>query len=230
MNRSIQKMFNQISDTYSIVNHVLTIGMDNLWRKKAAKSAACTDGNLWLDVCCGTGEMTMCLSKLSKKKAKVIAIDFSLPMMRKAMENSNAKQIVFTQADVTRLPFQNNTFDVITISFATRNLNVSSNNLSRCLGEFYRVLKSGGQFINLETSQPKINLIRTLFHLYVKSTVKPIGSLISGNNNAYNYLSSSMQKFYDPYELSAKIKQSGFTKVTFKRLMFGAVAIHQATK
>jgi len=230
MSRFIQKMFTEVPRTYKLLNHLLTFGQDIFWRRRAARAAAAGGGTLWLDACSGTGDMAACLSHLAGDGTNIVAADFSFPMMSKAMEKSNAKRIRFTLADVGCLPFQDNCFDVIIISFATRNINLTKDNLLKCLEEFYRVLKPDGQFVNLDTSQPKFAPIRWMFHLYIKATVRPIGRLISGSDPAYTYLSHSMHHFYRPEKLAEIIRQAGFCEVRFNRMLFGAAAIHQAIK
>lgn len=230
MGQPIQKMFTEVPHTYRLLNHLLTLGQDTFWRRRASKIAASGGGTWWLDACSGTGEMATRLSHLARDGTCIVMADFSLPMMSKAMEKPEAKHIAFTLADVSRLPFQDNSFDVITISFATRNLNISQDNLLKCLREFHRVLKPSGRFVNLETSQPRFTLIRWMFHLYVKATVSPIGRLVSGSDTAYTYLSHSMRHFYSPEELAEIIRQAGFCEVSFSRMLFGAAAIHKAIK
>lgn len=230
MKQPIQKMFTEVPQTYRLLNHLLTLGQDTIWRRRAARIAALGGGTRWLDACSGTGEMATCLSHLATDGTSIIAADFCLPMMSKAMEEPEAEHITFTLSDVSRLPFRDNSFDAITISLATRNLNISQNNLLKCLREFHRVLKPGGRFVNLETSQPRFAPIRWVFHLYVKLTVSPIGRLVSGSDTAYTYLSHSMRHFYSPEELAEIIRQAGFCEVGFNRMLFGAAAIHKATK
>jgi len=223
-------MFTEVPRTYKLLNHLLTFGQDIFWRRRAARVAAAGGGTLWLDACSGTGDMATCLSHLAGNGTNIVAVDFSLPMMSRAMKNSNVKRITFTLADVSCLPFQDNSFDVIIISFATRNINLTKDNLLKCLQEVYRALKSGGQFVNLDTSQPKFAPIRWMFHLYINATVKPIGRLISGSDLAYTYLSHSLRHFYSPEKFAEIIHQAGFCEVRFNRMLFGAAAIHTAIK
>jgi len=230
MSQPIQKMFAEVPQTYRHLNHLLTLGQDTIWRRRAARIAASGGGTRWLDACSGTGEMAVCLSHLATDGTSIVAADFSLPMMGKAMEKPEGKHIAFTLADGSRLPFRGNSFDAVTISFATRNLNISRDNLLKCLREFHRVLKPSGRFVNLETSQPGFAPIRWMFHLYVKATVSPIGRLVSGSDTAYTYLSHSMRRFYSPEELAEIIRQAGFCEVSFNRMLFGAAAIHKAIK
>jgi len=230
MSQPIQKMFTEVPQTYRLLNHLLTLGQDIVWRRRVAEIAASGGGTRWLDACGGTGEMATCLSHLATDGTSIVVADFSPPMMSKAMEKPEAKGIAFTLADVSRLPFRDNSFDVITISFATRNLNISQDNLLKCLREFHRVLKPSKRFVNLETSQPRFAPIRWMFHLYVRATVSPIGRLVSSSDTAYTYLSHSMRHFYSPEELAEIIRQAGFCEVSFNRMLFGAVAIHKAIK
>ncbi|MBM3133522.1 MAG: ubiquinone/menaquinone biosynthesis methyltransferase, partial [Chloroflexi bacterium] len=214
MTTPIRDIFTEVPRTYEFLNHSLTFGQDILWRKEVARIVAGGGGKLWLDACSGTGELTVHLSKRASPDAVIITADFSVPMMRKALSRPEAGRVSFTIADVTRLPFRNESFDAITLSFATRNIE-SAGNLDTCLAEFHRVLKPGGRFVMLETSQPKHRPVRWLFHLYVKMTVRPIGQLVSGSSRAYAYLSQSMRAFHSPEELAEIIRTAGFLEVTF---------------
>ncbi len=230
MSNSIQKIYTKVPRTYEFLNHLLTFGQDIIWRKKAARIAASAGGTRWLDACGGTGETAGYLSELSTDSTSIVIADFSLPMMHEATKKPNLKRIQFVLSDVGRLPFQDDSFDAITISFATRNINTSRANLLKCLREFHRVLKPGGVFVNLETSQPRSRLIRRLFHLYVKLTVQPIGQLISGSNTAYAFLSHTIRRFYGAEGLGEIIRQAGFSKVSINRMFLGVAAIHTAQK
>ncbi len=122
------------------------------------------------------------------------------------------------------------TFDLVTISFATRNININRDALVHCLGEFHRILKPGGRFINLETSQPSSLVMKKLFHKYVKLFVKPIGQFLSGSRAGYAYLSHTIPRFYSADEFADLIHQAGFEEVTFNRMLHGVAAIHKAVK
>lgn len=230
MNKGIQKVFSEVSNTYEVVNHVLTFGLDTLWRRKAAKVAAMGDGTRWMDMCSGTGQTAIYLRRLAEKNTMVIAADFCLPMLRKAIVKPEAHPIAFTLADADALPFRDSTFDLITISLATRNIHVNRESLLRCLGEFYRILRPGGRFVNLETSQPPVRLVRKLFHLYVRLMVRHLGYIISGSRAGYAYLSHTIPRFYSADEFSDILRQTGFLKVHFHYMVFGVVAIHKAVK
>lgn len=235
MNKAIQKFYSRIWGSYELINTILTLGLDARWRRKAVKLAVELNDNpeRFLDICSGTGQTALKLAKRLPAAAQIFAADFSHQMLRTAAEKANQKglkNISFTLTDALYLPFENNSFDMITITFATRNLNAKPGHLLKAFREFHRVLKPGGSFLNLETSQPPVPIIRRLFHLYVKLTVKPVGRLISGSEPSYAYLSSSIRDFYSARQLEAILYEAGFETVEYKNLLFGAAALHQAYK
>jgi len=230
MKKGIQRLYSEVARTYEFVNHVLTFGLDISWRRKTAREASRKGGSYWLDVCSGTGEMALNLSRLADKKVKIVTADFSFPMLEKGREKRKIPSISPVLADAMCLPFPDGTFDLVTISFATRNINPNREILLVHLKEFQRVLKPGGLFINLETSQPSSRILRKLFHFYIKLAVKPLGYLISGSKVAYRYLSFTIPRFYGPEEFSSIIREAGFSRTTHRPLFFGAAAIHSAQK
>ena len=227
----VQKTFSPgVSRTYELVNHILTLGLDSFWRRLAARIGAASGGTQWADMCTGTGEMAACLSRLASQETSIHAVDLSLAMMAEAMKKKEARKINFVVSDVKALNFPDESLDLITISFATRNINLNRDILTETFTEFYRVLKPGGKFVNLETSQPSSWLIRWFFHTYVKLLVKPVGGLISGSYRGYSYLKHTIPRFYPPEELSEIMGQAGFEKVTYRKLLFGIAAIHIGIK
>jgi demethylmenaquinone methyltransferase/2-methoxy-6-polyprenyl-1,4-benzoquinol methylase len=230
MKKGVQKIYTEVAGTYELVNHVLTLGKDIRWRKIAARTAAETGGDNWLDVCSGTGEMVQGLSRTVDRRVTIIALDFSYPMLRRAKNKKYKSQVFFTLGDVTALPFPDSIFDLVTISFATRNINSPKNMLLGCLKEIHRILKPGGLFINLETSQPPSSFIRRLFHFYIKRFVKPIGYFFSGSKAGYSYLSYTIPRFYSAGDFSSLLYKAGFSRVSCRSLLFGIAAIHKAQK
>jgi len=230
MATGLRQIFSKIPATYELVNHLITCGLDIVWRKKLAVTALETRPLKCLDICSGTGETAIYLRKSLRTGSTVFAADFSLPMLKKAADKKEGKEIFFTAANACQLPFSDDHFDVVTLSFAARNLNVSRENLIQALTEIKRILKKEGRFINLETSQPANSLIRKLYRLYVKTVVLPVGALVSGTVAGYKYLSNSIPKFYAPEEFASIIKEAGFEGVSYKPLMFGAAALHIAVK
>jgi len=230
MSKGIQILFSEIANTYECINTFLTFGLDSSWRKKAVEVATKDGGQMWLDVCSGTGDMAALLSKYANDDTKVFSADFSLPMINKAREKKTLNCIYFMVAEASQLPFPDDTFDLVTISFATRSINDNREKLLKCFTEFHRILKPNGRFVNIETSQPQFEPIKKLFHLYLKFIVKPWGKVISGSKTSYICLSNTASKFYDADELSQVIHQAGFSKVEYERLSLGIAAIHKAVK
>lgn len=234
MNRSadkrIQEIFSEIPKTYDLINHILTFRLDILWRKRAAKIASTYRGQRWLDVCSGTGDMAGALRKAALPQTKIVALDFCLPMLKEIEKKPQGRRVSLCVSNVNALPFADNTFDVVTIAFATRNLNSSRDILLQRFQEFRRVLKPEGTFINLETTQPVSKCLRNLFHLYAGFAIKPIGYLISGSKAAYGYLSYTIPRFFNAEELADVMYRAGFKKVDFIFLSFGIAAVHTAIK
>ncbi len=223
-------MFSEIPSTYELVNHVLTLGLDILWRRKAVNLASKAGGILWVDMCSGTGETAAYLRRIAPKATAVFAVDFSLEMLKEAKHKPEAGGITFVSADIISLPFPDNTFDLITMSFAARNINLNRDALIQRFVEYRRILKPDGQFVNLETSRPPSAPVKMIMDLYIKLFVKMIGSRLSGSKAGYSYLAHTIPRFYPADELAGIIREAGFRDVTYKYLMFGVAAIHQAYK
>ena len=230
MNRGLQRVYAQIAPKYELVNHLLTLGLDIRWRRAAARQAAQAGGLRWLDVCCGTGEMALDLKRRAGAEVRIFGADFSLPMLERARAKPAASEISFVCTQADALPFADESFDLLTIAFAARNLNTTRDALVSCFRELARVLKPGGWFVNVETSQPPSRLIRTLYKTYVGLFVQQLGKLVSGHEPGYGYLASSIAGFYDADELASLLRQAGFAEVTYRRMLFGAVAVHKSVK
>lgn len=230
MKKGIRKIYSEVAGTYETVNHILTFGLDRRWRRKAARTAASAGGMHWLDVCSGTGEMAQNLIRRAPQDARITAVDGSLSMLAAAGRKPELKTAVLCVADVGSLPFPPGSFDLLTISFAARNLNPHAQGLTAYLTEFHRVLKPGGLFVNLETSQPRNPLVKRLFHLYVRWAVKPVGILFSGSRAGYSYLAYTLPRFYPAPELSGLMENAGFRQIEFSRLFLGVAAIHSGIK
>jgi len=230
INKGVQQLFTEVPRTYELINHIFTFGLDIIWRKKMARAAAKGGGHLWLDVCSGTGETALNLKKLADNETKVIALDFCEPMLRMAMKKESANNIEFAIGEAATLPFRDETFDLITLSFATRNINTWQGQLQRTLCEFRRVLKKGGRFVTVETSQPRHRFLRRMFHFYVSVFIPLIGRAISGSKTPYRYLSQTIPHFYGAEEFAGILKTAGFSVVSLNRLLLGVSAIHCAVK
>jgi demethylmenaquinone methyltransferase/2-methoxy-6-polyprenyl-1,4-benzoquinol methylase len=228
--KGVQRIYAEVAPTYERINHITTLGLDIRWRKKAALIAARKGGTLWLDICSGTGEMAQHLSALSDNGVKIFAVDFSFPMLKKLAEKDSVSNLFPVIAEAGALPFPDESFDLLTITFATRNLNQRGEILESYMKEFSRILKPGGYFVNLETSQPSIKIVRVIFHFYVKRIVKTLGWILSGSKSGYRYLSYTIPRFYGPEKFARILRKSGFSRVEYRRFLFGISALHVAKK
>ena len=227
---AIRRFFEEISATYDRINTLMTAGLDAWWRKKAAGIAARGGGTHWLDICAGTGKMTAGLSRRAVKPVTLVALDFCGAMLRRLPPMPGKAAIHRCLGDVGSLPFPDGSFDLVTIAFATRNLHTDRQHLLDCFREIHRVLRPGGRFMNLETSQPSSAFVRRLYHFAVGLGVRAIGPLVSGAAIPYEYLSSSMQTFYTAEQLAGLLAEAGFRDVRWTPMTFGAVAAHLAWK
>ena len=231
--RPLYHIFTRIPDRYDLINHVITLGMDNGWRRQAALVCLRDLPARILDICCGTGDLAVTIARMAPYTPEIIGTDYSQAMLEIAAAKASsykAQNIRFINSDVAQLPFADNHFDCIGISFAFRNLTYKNPLTPTYLNEILRVLKPGGSFVIVESSQPESPFIRFLDHLYLRLWVFPAGYLISGNKGAYRYLAGSALNFYSPKEMQGFLLKSGFKQVTAKSLFFGAAAIYSAVK
>jgi demethylmenaquinone methyltransferase/2-methoxy-6-polyprenyl-1,4-benzoquinol methylase len=230
--RPLHGMFTSVPRRYDLVNHVITWFLDKRWRLKAAKECLVIRPRRILDLCCGTGDLAIEIARLAKSDVKVTGIDYSKPMLRlaAAKATSSNNDISFVYGDVAALPFADECFDCIGISFAFRNLTYRNPLTKSYLSEVHRVMSPGGRFVIVETSQPKAWLIRKLFHLYLRCFVAAMGYWLSGNKSAYRYLAESARRFYSPEGVRELLFSAGFKKFSFKHLFFGVAAIYIAGK
>ena len=219
---------------YDMINHIITLGMDFRWRKLAAITCLEGDPYTFLDLGCGTGDLAFTVARMAKSSIEVTGLDYSIPMLQQAREKAEHKglshTVKFIHGQADKLPFPDSCFNCVGISFAFRNLTYKNPLQKPHLAEVLRVLKKGGRYIIIETSQPQNAFIRLCFHLYLKVFVAPVGMLISGNRGAYRYLMQSMTDYYSAAEVRGMLLEAGFSKVNFRHLFFGASAIHTAIR
>jgi len=221
-------MFSAVPRTYELVNHVLTLGFDIRWRRAAVRLAIRGDERIRLDVCTGTGEMAALLRASAPSSCVVMGIDFSGEMLRHARRTHKGSGILWISAALPLLPVREATADLVTISFATRNLCLSREALVAAFADVRRTLRPGGRMLIVETSQPRNRLLRLLFHTYVRAVVRPMGTLISGTSRPYAYLASTILRFYDADQLAGVLADAGFEPVTHRPLLGGVAAVHTA--
>jgi len=228
--QTVCDIFTPIAKSYRAVNSALTFGLDGFWRRRAACAALQCAPAAILDVCTGTGEMAVCLRRTGRGTASVVAVDFCDSMLRQAARRSNVNGITFQQADATSLPFADESFDVVTISFALRNLSFTRERLTTSLRECLRVLRPDGRLVTVETTQPPTALVRRIMYGYVRTVVPRLGAFLSGSRTSYAYFSGTIPRFPGAPEFAATLRETGFGEVDYTYLTFGLVAIHEAVK
>lgn len=232
----VARFYDAIAGRYELVNGFLTLGLDGPWRRKAVSFALSGRGPgsagvplRALDACCGTGDTTGLLFRRLPAGSMVAGADFSATML--ALARARLPGVEFTEAPASALPFPDGNFDLVTISFATRNLASSPEGLPACLRECLRVLRPGGTFLQLETSVPPSAFVRFFFRLYVRAAIAFAAALLPrGSREAYRYLGASVLSFMDAEAMDRELLAAGFRDVRHERLFPGAVAVHIAVK
>lgn len=225
----VAEMFDNVSPTYDLLNRFMTMGIDTIWRKKAIKSLAPLKPKMILDVATGTGDFALeSIRRLQPEK--IIGVDISQGMLNVAMEKIKKKrlekQFSVQVADSESLPFEDDTFDAITVAFGVRNFE----NLEKGLSEMLRVLKPGGKAVILELSNPTAFPVKQLFHFYFHKFTPALGKLISKDNRAYKYLPESVASFPDGQRFAAITQQVGFKDTLVRPQTFGFCTIYEAVK
>ena len=238
--RYVGKMFAAIARRYDLMNRLMTLGRDESWRCLVARELALPPGGWVLDVAAGTGDITRQVA-LTYPDSRVIGLDFCMEMMqagRYKFEAGHAGSATASEAhtlgartafvcgDAMRLPYGADTFAGVTTGFALRNVA----DVSQVLREMWRVLKPGGRMVCLEISRPRQPIIAWGYWMYFFRVVPLLGALISGQREAYAYLPQSARAFLKPEALAAAMEDVGFTRVRYRGLMFGTVAIHVGEK
>jgi demethylmenaquinone methyltransferase/2-methoxy-6-polyprenyl-1,4-benzoquinol methylase len=213
-------MFDRISGRYDLLNRVLSLGIDQRWRKRLVRTAACTDRVL--DLATGTGDQL--LEFLHRRDVtSCVGLDLSAGMLAHAVRKLQDQPATLIRGSADSLPFADNTFDVVSISFGIRNVV----KLDQALREMNRVLKPGGECLILEFGLPKNRLIRLGYLFYFRHVLPLIGGVISGDGKAYRYLNSSVESFPYDQEFADRMHDAGFPEVTFDRLSFGIAYLYK---
>ena len=231
--RPLNKVFTDVPGRYDLINRLFSLRLDEHWRKEAAKECLAGNPEKFMDLCTGTGDLAIRVAKEGKGNMEVTGYDYSQPMLDIAKvkaEKAGAVDISFLYGDAADMPFEDGQFDAIGIAFAFRNLTYKNYDTPKFLKEINRVLKPGGRFIIVESSQPQWRWLRALFRFYTRRIVFPLGSRLSGNKAAYKYLSNSVINYYNPDEICDLLKEYGFSTVTYRRLTGGIAAVHVAKK
>lgn len=233
-NRPLYRMFSKVPRRYDLLNRLLTFGLDQRWRRKAADACLEPNPKRIMDLCSGTGDLAIELAKKADSDMEIVAADFCEPMLEvaeaKAANLGLHDRIVFKVADAAELPYDDSYFDIVTIGFGFRNLTFKNPNSDIYLGEIYRVIAPGGKLVVVETSQPESSILKALSGLYYSVVVKPVGNTISGERGAYTYLAYSARNYFMPSDLRDMLTNIGFSSVDYRPLWGGIAAVHIATK
>jgi demethylmenaquinone methyltransferase/2-methoxy-6-polyprenyl-1,4-benzoquinol methylase len=225
----VEQMFDTISGNYDDLNRIISLGTDTTWRKKVVKMVADRNPESILDIATGTGDLAIKFATATQAN-RIIGLDLSegmLSMAKKKISGSEiSEKLVFVQGDSEALDFEDNLFDVVTVSFGIRNFE----NLEKGLSEIYRVLKKDGLFVILETSVPTKSPFKQGYRFYSRRILPLIGKLFSKDKVAYSYLSESASLFPFGNELNNILRKSGFIEVENEPQTFGVATIYTATK
>ncbi len=220
----VAAMFDQVSTRYDRTNAVLSVGNAALWRVATTRAVDPRAGETILDVAAGTGTSS---ASLARNGASVVAADFSEGMIEVGRQRQAGNPFVrFVQADATALPFEDDSFDAVTISFGLRNIV----DPKKALAEFFRVVKPGGRVVVCEFSQPPLSPIRAGYSAYLKYGMPVLARVASSNPAAYEYLMDSIQAWPDQRTLAAWLREAGFERVAYRNLTAGIVALHRGFK
>jgi len=225
----VRKMFGGIARHYDLLNHLLSANLDRGWRRAAAQRVPSEPGGRVLDLCGGTGDLSVDLARADPERL-VICCDFSHPMLTRADEKFARKQLtercITLEADALRLPFPDASFHAVSIAFGIRNLA----RLADGLREIHRVLRPGGRVVILEFTRPTGRVVSRLYGFYLHRVLPRLGDGIGRGDGAYGYLARTIADFPEAEALAGQTRDNGFAACEWTRLTGGIVAIHTAIK
>ncbi|HLS46152.1 MAG TPA: demethylmenaquinone methyltransferase [Ornithinicoccus sp.] len=219
--REVAEMFDEVAGRYDLTNDVLSLGQDRLWRRAVVRAVDARPGERILDIAAGTGTSS---EPFADAGVDVVPADFSLGMLRAG--NRRRPDLPFTAADALALPFADNSFDVVTMSFGLRNVA----DTGRALEEFHRVTTPGGRLLICEFSTPAFTPFRTVYQEYLMRALPSVARRVSSNPDSYVYLAESIQAWPDQEGLARQIRAAGWSGVRWRNLSGGIVALHHAVR
>jgi demethylmenaquinone methyltransferase/2-methoxy-6-polyprenyl-1,4-benzoquinol methylase len=222
---AVRAMFGAIAPRYDLLNHLLSLNMDRLWRRRAVGlllAGVRAARGRYLDLCAGTFDFALALARRRGFEGMVVGCDFALPMLQRGLPKLRGAPVRPVCGDGLALPFPDAAFDGATVGFGVRNLA----DLAGGLCELRRVLKPDARLVVLEFTTPRRQPLRGLYFLYFKRILPLVGRLVSGHTRAYTYLPASVLAFPEPAELAALMRDAGFTDVSWRSYSGGIVAAH----
>jgi demethylmenaquinone methyltransferase / 2-methoxy-6-polyprenyl-1,4-benzoquinol methylase len=222
-------MFDQIAPRYDLLNHILSCNIDRVWWRRAAgafRTVLSQPDAQVLDLCCGTGDMTLALQRLRPENGRpMLAADFAHQMLVRGAEKFGPRGPIAVEADALHLPLLDGSLDLLTTAFGFRNLA----NYRSGLEEFYRVLKPGGQLGILDFGEPG-GAVGRIYAFYFRRVLPALGSMISGVTGPYAYLPQSVQRFPSPSELLETMKSVGFAETSWTPYSFGIAGLYRGVR
>ncbi len=231
--RPLHKIFTSVPPRYDLVNRLFSLRLDEGWRKRAARECLANNPSKILDLCTGTGDLAVRLSRQANGNTNITGLDFSHTMLDEArikQQKRGKGEVDFVHGDAGDMPFANDHFDTIGIAFAFRNLTYKNPDTPIFLSEILRTLKPGGRFVIVESSQPDSKWMKGLLKIYMKGIVKRLGYWLSGDKAAYHYFAHSVVNYYSREEVEKLLLDAGFSSVRSIPLTFGVAAVHVAIK
>lgn len=226
----VQGIFDGLAKDYDKMNDIISLGTHRSWRAKTMASIDIPKNGQILDVAAGTGDWTIALAKELGDKGHVTGFDLSSEMLAVAREKVREAGVSFwvtlTQGNAMELPYEDDTFDLVTIGFGLRNLPDAEKGMQ----ELYRVLKPGGQLVVLETSQPDNPVIKPFWKMYFKGVMPMMGKVFAHDKDSYDYLEKTTEEFMSFTALADLMRETGFKTFAYQRFNFGAAAAHFGIK
>jgi demethylmenaquinone methyltransferase/2-methoxy-6-polyprenyl-1,4-benzoquinol methylase len=225
----VGNVFDTVSKNYDLMNDLMSFGIHRLWKKVTIETSGIRDDFVVLDLAGGTGDMVKLMREKISDKGVLILSDINQSMLREGRDrliNEGIEGIQTAQIDAQYLPFEDNTFDLITIAFGLRNVT----NKEKALQSIHNALKPGGKLVVLEFSRPQNEVFREIYDLFSFEVIPKIGELIAQTEESYRYLAESIRMHPVQEELKKMMEDSGFTKCKFDNLTNGVVAIHSGQK
>ncbi|MDZ4168922.1 MAG: bifunctional demethylmenaquinone methyltransferase/2-methoxy-6-polyprenyl-1,4-benzoquinol methylase UbiE [Coriobacteriia bacterium] len=225
----VKGIFSSIAGRYDSFNAVASMGIDRSWRRQLVKACAIQPTDRVLDLCAGTGDVALAIAAQAGP-AEVIVTDFTPEMLEIAREKGSAfdgrTKLTFQLADAQALPFEDESFDVVTVAFGVRNLPERERNFA----EVKRVLRPGGRYVILEFSRPRLAPWRGIYHVYLRHAIPAIGGALTGDREGFVYLNDSIRRFPAQAELAAELRVAGFSAISWRDMTGGVVALHTAVR
>lgn len=220
----VKRIFDSIAGKYDLLNHLLSLGIDIYWRKRALKLTGINKNSILLDVACGTGDFAISAYKVGVRN--IICSDFSLNMLNLFTKKAEWVKGNLFQATAESLPIKNNIFTNITVAFGVRNFY----DIQKAFDVFCNVLLPGGKVTILEFRLPSQKVLQSLYNLYFSNVLPKIGKIISKDKEAYTYLPESVHEFDTKINLPELLRNSGFNEIETYSLTAGIVQVVIATK